>query len=61
MSKLLPSDDHGCLITEVVVPGFHWEDHKFLNKEEFAKMEGMTDGKKGWEDVKKELDQYVKA
>ena len=42
MSRLLPADrelagqsadaaDHvGCLITEVVVPGFHWEDHQFL-------------------------------
>lgn len=42
MSRLLPVDrelagksadaaDHvGCLITEVVVPGFHWEDHQFL-------------------------------
>ena len=41
-SRILPEDralakteadaDHvGCLITEVVVPGFHWEDHKFLD------------------------------
>jgi predicted cupin superfamily sugar epimerase len=22
----------GCLITEVVVPGFHWEDHQYLTK-----------------------------
>jgi len=45
MSKLLAEDlEHatteedkknlGCLITEVVVPGFHWEDHKFLTQAE---------------------------
>ncbi|KAJ7484665.1 RmlC-like cupin domain-containing protein [Mycena latifolia] len=45
MSRLLPQDlaktkteedkrNLGCLITEVVVPGFAWEDHKFLTKEE---------------------------
>ncbi|KAJ7149033.1 RmlC-like cupin domain-containing protein [Mycena crocata] len=44
MSKLLSEDvtkakteeekkSLGCLITEVVVPGFHWEDHKFLTKD----------------------------
>ncbi|KAJ7684582.1 RmlC-like cupin domain-containing protein [Mycena polygramma] len=44
MSKLLPEDimqakteeekrNLGCLITEVVVPGFYWEDHKFLTKD----------------------------
>ncbi|KAH8103314.1 RmlC-like cupin domain-containing protein [Cristinia sonorae] len=43
-SRLLPEDvaqarldpskqQHtGCLITEVVFPGFHWEDHQFLTK-----------------------------
>jgi predicted cupin superfamily sugar epimerase len=40
-SSLLPADLEsaktqdqkdclGCLITEVVTPGFHWEDHQFL-------------------------------
>lgn len=28
----------GCLITEVVVPGFHWEDHKFLTKESLLEL-----------------------
>lgn len=23
----------GCLITEVVVPGFHWQDHEYLTKQ----------------------------
>ena len=43
MSRLLPvdmalgtdvqrADNVGCLITEVVVPGFHWEDHAFLTR-----------------------------
>jgi predicted cupin superfamily sugar epimerase len=27
-------DRIGCLITEVVTPGFHWEDHKFMTFED---------------------------
>ncbi|KAI5120570.1 hypothetical protein M0805_002520 [Coniferiporia weirii] len=52
MSRLLPEDlalgttpetqdKVGCLITEVVVPGFHWEDHQFLTRE---KLEALFDG-----------------
>ncbi|THH19652.1 hypothetical protein EW146_g1552 [Bondarzewia mesenterica] len=26
----------GCLITEVVTPGFHWEDHQYLTREALA-------------------------
>lgn len=34
----------GCLITEVVVPGFHWEDHKYLTMKEFdALFEGAPE------------------
>lgn len=56
VSRLLPQDveicrsteggveNWGCLITEVVVPGFAWEDHTFLTLEElkeiFAGVEG---------------------
>ncbi|KAJ6571836.1 RmlC-like cupin domain-containing protein [Mycena capillaripes] len=47
MSRILPEDlmqaktvedkrKLGCLITEVVVPGFDWEDHKFLTKGELG-------------------------
>lgn len=39
-------DSTGCLITEVVFPGFHWEDHKYLTA---ADLEGMWGGKAGWE------------
>ena len=39
-------DSTGCLITEVVFPGFHWEDHKYLTA---AELEGMWGGKAGWE------------
>lgn len=28
----------GCLISEVVTPGFHWEDHKFLDLEGLKKI-----------------------
>ncbi|KAJ3721144.1 RmlC-like cupin domain-containing protein [Lentinula raphanica] len=39
MSRLLPEDtEYGCLITEVVVPGFHWEDHQFLTKGGFDEL-----------------------
>ncbi|SJL06381.1 uncharacterized protein ARMOST_09717 [Armillaria ostoyae] len=55
MSRLLPEDVEdeekakaGCLITEVVVPGFHWEDHKFLT------MDSLMDLFKGV-DVDEEL------
>ena len=28
----------GCLITEVVFPGFAWEDHGFLTRDEFERL-----------------------
>ena len=45
----------GLLITEVVFPGFHWEDHKYLSASELKALWG---GSEGWEEwlpyVKKE-------
>ncbi|TBU58269.1 RmlC-like cupin domain-containing protein [Dichomitus squalens] len=50
MSRLLSADliaatsqedgkeRYGCLITEVVFPGFAWEDHAFLKRAEFDKL-----------------------
>ncbi|KAH9006160.1 RmlC-like cupin domain-containing protein [Lactarius hatsudake] len=45
MSRLLDVDlkgpdleRTGCLITEVVIPGFHWEDHKYLTRTELEEM-----------------------
>ncbi|KAJ7437360.1 RmlC-like cupin domain-containing protein [Mycena galericulata] len=49
MSKILPEDfrqantdekkrNLGCLITEVVVPGFQWEDHKFLTQSKLLEL-----------------------
>ncbi|SRR6266404_5349861 len=39
MSRLMDEDlkgPHlertGCLVTEVVIPGFHWEDHRYLTR-----------------------------
>ncbi|THH30971.1 hypothetical protein EUX98_g3207 [Antrodiella citrinella] len=43
----------GCLITEVVFPGFHWEDHQFLTEKGLKELWG---GKDGW----KEFTPYVK-
>ncbi|KAJ7749340.1 hypothetical protein DFH07DRAFT_829366 [Mycena maculata] len=68
MSKLLPEDVGqaqteeekrrlGCLITEVVVPGFHWEDHKFLTEG------GLRELVKGFQDEERliaELTPYLK-
>jgi hypothetical protein len=61
MSKIPPEDleaaktqdekDHTCcLITEVVTPGFHWEDHKFLTLEGLQELFG--DGEDREEKVK---------
>ncbi|TFK32558.1 RmlC-like cupin domain-containing protein [Crucibulum laeve] len=64
MSRLLPEDladdkrdNEGCLITEVVVPGFHWEDHQFLTK---AALEELFKGAEGGEDVINDLLPHVK-
>lgn len=46
------ADDVGCLITEVVVPGFVWEDHAFLTKTELEKLfEGVEGGSKFVEEL----------
>lgn len=55
MSQLLPEDleaakteeqknKTNCLITEVVTPGFHWEDHKYLTKDTLRELFGGTEG-----------------
>ncbi|KAJ6567749.1 RmlC-like cupin domain-containing protein [Mycena vulgaris] len=62
MSRLLEADVRdkktgdkaGCLITEVVVPGFHWEDHAFLTREGLKNL--MGDG-----DEAEKFEMYVKA
>lgn len=48
-------DRCGCLITEVVFPGFVWGDHAFLTLEEFNKFWGDGDAPEA-----KELVRYVK-
>jgi len=72
MSRLLPGDltelqsasnsdkrDHtGCLITEVVFPGFAWEDHGFLTRKE---LEGLWAGADGNVKQAEEWLAYVKA
>lgn len=69
MSRLLPKDMEsaktqeqkdrtGCLITEVVVPGFHWEDHEFLTLSGLKEIfQGVGDGAKKIE----ELTEYTKS
>ena len=66
MSKLLDDDltaaltegtkDHcGCLITEVVFPGFAWEDHGFLTRQGLIDLWGNEDAPEV-----KELAKYLK-
>ncbi|KAF9644436.1 hypothetical protein BDM02DRAFT_3121924 [Thelephora ganbajun] len=50
-------DRIGCLITEVVVPGFHWEDHKFMKKHD---LEDLYKGVKGGEKFIAEFEKFVK-
>ncbi|PSR81637.1 hypothetical protein PHLCEN_2v6319 [Hermanssonia centrifuga] len=37
-----------CLITEVVFPGFHWEDHQYLTREGLEKIWDSQPGWKEW-------------
>ncbi|KAI0313026.1 RmlC-like cupin domain-containing protein [Amylostereum chailletii] len=64
MSRLLQEDIKtaeparlGCLIIEVVFPGFHWEDHKYLTKEG---LDGLFEGTEDADRWTKELSPYVK-
>jgi len=50
-------DKIGCLITEVVVPGFHWEDHEFLTKE---KLDFLFKGVPGGEEKIKRFEPFVR-
>lgn len=50
-------DRVGCLITEVVVPGFHWEDHVFMTKQ---KLEDLFRGVEGGESYIAAFEGYVK-
>ena len=45
-----------CLITEVVVPGFHWEDHKFMTNRDLEELFKDSDA----EEMIKELRMHIK-
>lgn len=47
----------GCLITEVVAPGFVWEDHSFLTREGLV---GLFEGVEGGEEHVKEFEGYLR-
>ena len=64
MSRLLPEDVGtadptrvGCLITEVVFPGFHWEDHRYMTGED---LEALFLGIEGKELRIKDLRGYIR-
>ncbi|KAF8657590.1 hypothetical protein AX16_002171 [Volvariella volvacea WC 439] len=46
-----------CLITEVVVPGFHWEDHQYLTAEGLKE---LFSGVEGGEALVEEYSKYLK-
>ncbi|KIM76855.1 hypothetical protein PILCRDRAFT_12409 [Piloderma croceum F 1598] len=50
-------DRTGCLITEVVTPGFHWEDHKFLT---FKELQDLFKGTQDGEEKVKSVAPFVK-
>lgn len=50
-------DKTGCLITEVVVPGFHWEDHVYMTQ---ADAKELWAGVEGGEDTLKSVLPFVK-
>lgn len=57
-TKTQNDKDHtGCLITEVVTPGFHWEDHKFMTRE---RLQELFQGVEGGEEKIKEFATFVK-
>lgn len=58
-AKTQEEKDHtGCLITEVVTPGFHWEDHKFLTMKGLQQLYEGVDSE-GTEEIK-QLAPFVK-
>ena len=50
-------DRVGCLITEIVVPGFHWEDHVFMQKHH---LDGLFKGVPGGDKFIAEFGDHVK-
>ncbi|KAH9937944.1 RmlC-like cupin domain-containing protein [Amylocystis lapponica] len=55
MSRILPEDlskedreNTGCLITEVVFPGFAWEDHGFLSRTDLQALFAGTSDAEEW-------------
>lgn len=49
-------DKTNCLITEVVVPGFHWKDHRWMGREE---LEGVFEGVQGGEERVREFEKWI--
>lgn len=50
-SRLLEPDLKGLLITEVVIPGFEWQDHQWMSMKDLLFLEDM---------IRRELEGYVK-
>jgi predicted cupin superfamily sugar epimerase len=47
----------GCLITEVVVPGFDWRDHRWMTAADLNELFGEDEEKYG--EIRKELEACI--
>ncbi|KAF5346438.1 hypothetical protein D9757_014706 [Collybiopsis confluens] len=68
MSQLLPDlgsestePDYGCLITEVVVPGFGWGDHAFLTRDGLIELFRDVEDRKEGDELVRQFEKHVKA
>jgi hypothetical protein len=73
MSRLLEEDlrevregkcskeEVGCLITEVVVPGFEWEDHRWMRKGDLEALFPLESGDEEAERMRKLFEGHVKS
>ena len=52
-------EDAGCLITEVVIPGFEWEDHKWMTSADLESLfPKAADGRN--KEIRRELEGHVR-
>lgn len=57
VDERVDKDRVGCLITEVVTPGFDWRDHKFLTRQA---LEELFNGVEGSDMYIQEFSQFVR-
>jgi uncharacterized protein len=70
-SRLLPQDlenvevDAGtstyCLITEVVIPAFEWEDHKYMTRQDLEELFPLVQEDKERTEIIEEFGKYLRV